>query len=662
MRKLFLFVLAAAFGIFTFAQQTQQFKVDVGEHFAPNNVESAQNFTSPPPTVKPPQPDLTAGNAAKAVTIREIGNAGNPWGLSSGARTYMWANNDLQSVAFAHRMLNPPGTGFLAYDVSWDQGATFTSDVQVYDPALYPLGASLGNARYPQVAIYNPEDNVDPANAFMTYFAPILDQTNGASWGGYGMGTNPLMDVSPAAPVQTGLPSPGDELVFSVPDAFTMRSNGQAICYEPSLTEGLFANYNGYLIFTKGEYSETSMTFEYEQELFEFDITGGGDGVTISTAKIAFHPDGQIGYMAMLSNNGFNDLAEGAYYPILFKTTDGGENWDGPYTVQLGGPDGLPAVLDYLSDELLEMLYEPPIPARDELLFTTAFDMALAVDMYGNPHLLFLVGLGSGEWSIYSSIEGLPGTGGMIGLIHATSYDGLDTWYADTVTTPHTFRGTFPGSTGSELSEDLRPYISTTQDASKLFFSWQNTNIDGIDDNIAPDIYCQGYDPANLSYTEIYNVSAFTAIMWQSWMATGAVYVFDDGAGNYEVPFVCQIMDPTNNAEPVAFRYVDDFIITDADFIYTSTPEVEMELISISKSYPNPCRDYAHVNMSLLEDANVTLEVSNLLGQVVQTVNYGQFNKGQHQITIDVAGFESGIYIYNLSTGRDAVAGKMIVE
>lgn len=662
MRKLFLFVIAAAFGIFTFAQQTQQFKVEVGEHFAPNNVESAQNFTSPPPTVKPPKPDLTAGNPAKAVTIREIGNAGNPWGLSSGGRTFMWADNDIQSVAFLHRMLSPPGTGFLAYDVSWDQGATFESDVQVYDPALYPAGASLGNARYPQVAIYNPEGNVDPANAYMTYFAPILDQTNGASWGGYGFGTNPLTAVSPAAPVQSGLGSSGGELVYSVPDAFHIRSNGQAICYEPSLVEGLFANYTGYLIYTKGEYDEGTMNFEYEQDLIDFDISGGGDGVTIPAQKLAFHPDGQIGYMAMLSNNGFNDLAEGSYYPILFKTTDGGDNWDGPFTVQLGGPDGLPAVLDYLSDALLEMLYEPPIPAREELNFTTGFDLDLAVDMYGNPHLLFLVGLGSGEWSIYTSIEGLAGTGGMVGLIHAASYDGMDTWYADTVTTPHTFRGEFPGSTGSVISEDLRPYISTTQDASKLFFSWQNTDIENVDDNIAPDIYCQGYDPANLSYTEVYNVSAFTAIMWQSWMATASYYVFDDGAGSYEIPFVCQIMDPDDNSQPVAFRYVDDFIITDADFIYTSTPEVEMELITVSKNYPNPCREYTHVNMSLVEAASVTLEVSNLLGQVVKTQNFGQFDKGQHQITIDVANFDSGIYLYTLSTGRDAVAGKMIVE
>ena len=366
--------------------------------------------------------------------------------------------------------------------------------------------------------------------------------------------------------------------------------------------------------------------------------------------------------MAMLSNNGWNDLAEGAYYPILFKTTNGGADWDGPYTIQLGGPDGLPAVLDYLTDELIELYFEPPVPERDEILFSTDFDLDVAVDNFGNPHLIFGVGISGGGWSFISGHPDLVGCEGSIALIHAASYDGMNTWFADTLQLPYTWRGSFEGVTGSVIEEDLRPYISTTPDATKLFFSWQNTRIENVGDNIAPDIYCKGYRVADMMYTQLYNVSSFTSIMWQSWMATASYYVFDDGAGNYEIPFVCQIMDPDNNVAPVSFRYVDDFVITDADFLYVSTPEVKQEMISISKNYPNPCRDFTNINMSLLEAASVEMEISNLLGQKVKTVNFGIFSKGQHKISIDVSELESGIYIYTLSTGNDAVAGKMIVE
>jgi hypothetical protein len=666
MKKVLLLSIALCIGFIGYSQQ-YPFKVKVGEDKHPQQLLNEQNGDNSvvPPAVIPPKPDYQSGTPSRAIDVRDLGSAGNAWGLSSGGRTFMWADNDVESVVFLHRMDADPGTGYLAYDVSTDMGDTWEINQQVWDPTNYPSVPGSGNARYPMIAIYNPEGNTDPANAIMTFYAPTLEQTNGGSWGGIGIGTNPLAAVNPTTPTQSNLTSEGDFL-YAVPDAFHMLSDGKAISIEPALVEGLFDNYTGNMVITSGYYDAGTMLFDYEQELFPFDVSGGsvaGGPVRVTNSKLAFHPDGQTGYMAMLTNNGGNDLAEGTYYPILFKTTDGGLNWDGPYNVQLGGPDGLPAVLNYLTDDLLEMLYEPPIPDRTELLFTTAFDFDVAVDINGNPHLLFVVGLGSGEWSIYTSIEGLPGTGGMIALIHAASYGDMETWYADTVNTPHTFRGEFPGSTGSTISEDLRPYISVTPDGSKMFFSWQNTVIENINDNSAPDIYCIGYNVNEMSYTEVFNVTAFTPMMWQSWMATASYYVFDHGDGNYEIPFVAQIMDPGDNIAPVDFKYADNFIINDEDFgAWVSVADVEPERIAITQNYPNPFSNVTYVDMTLSQAANVTLEISNIIGQKVRTVDYGFFGSGLHKISIAADGLESGIYFYTLNTGSDAVTRKMIVE
>jgi hypothetical protein len=123
-------------------------------------------------------------------------------------------------------------------------------------------------------------------------------------------------------------------------------------------------------------------------------------------------------------------------------------------------------------------------------------------------------------------------------------------------------------------------------------------------------------------------------------------------------------LDPDDDLQPVQFKYVDNFIITDADFgVWTGTSEQEVEdIISISENYPNPCRTTTNINMTLTEYANVQLEISNLIGQTVKSVNFGAYNTGTHKLTIDVAGLESGIYIYTVTAGKDAVAGKMIVE
>ncbi len=664
MKKVLLLSIALCIGLVSFSQQ-YQLKPNVGEDHFKQQLTNEQNNDQSiiPAVINVPTPDYQAGTPSKDVIIRDLGSAGNAWGLSSGGRTFMWADNDLNSVVFLHRMDADPGTGYLAYDVSTDNGDTWEINQQVWDPTDYPEVPGTGNARYPQVAIYNPAGNTNPENAIMTFFAPALDQTNGASWGGYAWGTNPLTAVNPTTPTQLGFPSPGGDILFSVPDAFHMLSDGKAFGYEPVLIDGLFDNYTGNLVITSGYYDEGTHLFDYTQELFPFDISAGGDPVRIVNAKVAFHPDGQVGYLAMLTNNGANPVAELSYYPVLFKTTDGGDNWDGPYEVQLGGPEGLPAVLNYLTDDLIARLYEPPLPARDEIPFTTAFDMDVAVDMNGNPHLLFFVGVtGSTGWSIITSFTAEPELGcqGLNAMIHAASYGDMRQWYADTLNLPWTFRGTFPST--NALDEDTRPYISVSPDASKLFFSWINTRIENVGDNNAPDIYCMGYDVQEMSYTQLYNVTAFTQVMWQSWMGTASYYVFDHG-GEYEIPFVCQFMDPTNNSAPVDFKYIDEFRITDEDFgWWLSSAEIEESRITVTQNYPNPFNNTTYVDMTLSNAADVSLEISNILGQRVKSVDYGHYGSGLHKIAIESEGLESGIYFYTLNTGKDAVTRKMIIK
>ena len=566
MKKILILTLLMSFGIFSFAQTKFQVKNNLNEEKSTlmKSSDKVLDNKSTHPYLKPVN---HYNNGTDEISILDLGDAGNPWGFCGGGRTYIWADNDINSIVFTHRMLNPPGgpgSGYIAYDFSIDGGATWEVNNQVYEAS-----SALLNARYPQGLFYNPEGNTDPSQAFYTYFVAVLDQTNGDTWGGYAWGGNYLTTIPPV-PTQTNISSrPGDGVYQNVPDAFHITPNGNTFVVEPALIDGFFVNYTGELLFTNGVFNEGIGDYEYTQELFEAPIATDPVDCTIASQKIAFSPDGQTGYVALLTNNGDNTQESyGCYYPVLYKSTDGGESWDDEaINVQLGGPDGLEAVLNYMSDETLAQIYEPPIPDREEIPFTTAFDLDFVVDAYGNPHILTTVGIGSQEWSIYTSATGEP-CNGWIAMLHIYSTDD-ETWMADTLATPETFRGEFGGADG--IAEDNRPQISITPDGKKLFFSWIDTDQPAIVDNIYPDIYCVGYDIDNDVYTEengnykVWNVTTMSAAWMSSWMATQSYYVFDNG-NSWEIPFIYQYMDINDDLAPVQFKYIKDFVITSEDF------------------------------------------------------------------------------------------------
>ncbi len=91
----------------------------------------------------------------------------------------------------------------------------------------------------------------------------------------------------------------------------------------------------------------------------------------------------------------------------------------------------------------------------------------------------------------------------------------------------------------------------------------------------------------------------------------------------------------------------NDNIITDAN---------------VSQNYPNPFTGTSVVNVSLKKRANLSLEVTNLVGQVVFKTSKGDVNAGVHNFTIDASGLGSGVYFYTVKAGENSVTKKMIVE
>jgi hypothetical protein len=583
----------------------------------------------------------------------QIGQSANAFGFAFMRTTYLWADDNINTVTFMHRMNTTPGSGYLAYDISKGGGldGTWQNNVQTYDPTL----TDAFPARYPQGAIYNPVGNADPDAAFYHYFAPTLDGSNTSgtlNWGGYAFGAKSLADGSTAT--QHNEPS-SPPFYHYLPSGFTITQPGEAWMVdenaEPDGAGGY--TYMNEINIGRGIWDVDESDFIYTFDLLGLEINPG-DGV--NDIKIAFAPDGMTGYIILMSQLP-DVLPYTSYHPILLKTTDGGETWSDPIEVQLGGEDGLDAVKQFITDENLVNFFTPdPVPPRDEIDYFMGYEIDLSVDAWGNPHIVGVVCIADNvAGSIYPN-EGL------MAMFHIWSDDQGETFRAFNLGNVKRWSVEFTGG-GSTIAQYNRPQAATTMDGAIVFFSWLDTEVPEVEDNSQPDIFFREYLPTmDMHGDTSENVTTFSAAMWSAFFGCMSHYVFADVT---ETDYTCTIpfaytSKPTDPTLPVQFWYIPDFVKS-----YTITGISDKEIkkpVTVSQNFPNPFSQTSRIQVNMPENASLKLVVTNLLGQQVMEINRGEVPAGQHEFVIDGSKLGKGIYFYTVFAGNETITNKMIIE
>jgi hypothetical protein len=673
MKRTLLFVMAVFLGFAVMAQhytlkpnvKTEKARTANKIGFEPTNASSlvqAKQIATP-----------AAYKNTDFVNIVTFGSSANgyTYGYAGGQKSIVYANTALNTVCHFHRMggtLDPGGySGDLGYDISTDGGMTWTAMHECYKAVNNAGGTYYTDAaRYPNHGIYNPAGNTDPNNAYVTYFAPTLDGSNGAgSWGGYAYGRAKV--GTPTDTLRTLKPSrPGEGIFQYIPDGYCVTSLGEvwAADFNQDWTTGAIA-YQGTMLINHGVWDAGLMDFVYTEELIDCPTI---DNSRPALIQIEFSPDGLTGYICVLADNGEVPFAAGtSYFPILWKTTDAGQTWSDPISVSLGGSDGIGGVLNYLTDAQIAELFLPPLPSREEIPFTTAFDFDLSVDGFGNPHIAVVVGVTGAD--AYSISSAYPFTSAM----DITSLDGGNTWIAYDCGRPYTFRGLFPDDT---YSEDNRIQIARNPAGTKIFVSWIATFLPGITDNNQPDIFTRGIDIVNHLLTtrdssgvlldQPINVTEFTEGMWQAFMGSMASEVLESN-GSYTIPMTylstgASTFDPV---APVVFKYIQDFKFSEADFNFVGIDENPQQVkaaINVSQNFPNPTNGETSVTFSLNDASTVGFEVVNMMGQKVYDVPAVTYGSGIHAFTFNASSLANGVYFYTVTAGEEKITKKMIVK
>jgi len=116
------------------------------------------------------------------------------------------------------------------------------------------------------------------------------------------------------------------------------------------------------------------------------------------------------------------------------------------------------------------------------------------------------------------------------------------------------------------------------------------------------------------------------------------------------------------------------------DFVWftsqTATPAVRLILservgvdeianangIQLFQNVPNPATGTTMFRFEMLQSRNVTLEIRDLQGRIVDTIDRGQLGAGEHQVQVDISGLQSGIYTYTLIADGMRLTKKFIVK
>lgn len=106
----------------------------------------------------------------------------------------------------------------------------------------------------------------------------------------------------------------------------------------------------------------------------------------------------------------------------------------------------------------------------------------------------------------------------------------------------------------------------------------------------------------------------------------------------------------------------DPYVILNLIEIFDLKDQENNPMVLLTQNQPNPFKDYTIINYKLNETANVTLEILDVTGKVILSINEGYKGIGQYQISISSDQLSSGIYFYKFTAGEFSTSKKMIIN
>lgn len=632
MKKILFFAASAAFAFSTVAQSNKFQKAEYRST-------SHQEFIDEEITT-PPLKGLNIPNQ-KAIGCIPIGTAYNIYTILGDRQNQVAYNPDLDLITFVHRQNDGKlgGSGIISFDYSTDGGNTWTINPFQITPALGGSIAGNGN-RYPNITIYNPTGNTNTANAYIVATGPQLanHSIGGNGWAGTFRTSTKLdsTDHDEKYVYNTGTPDPYDWGAAGLSTANGMVWDASTTYNNTGNTVNDTMTNNEYFI-NKGTFNSTNKNFDWTvaasyapQWVTTLSSTNSTQNVS-GLMNMAWSPNGQIGYAVHMAAE-LGDGTPTTPKPYIMKTTDGGATWT-----------HLPNY-DFTNDPTMQT-YIYTNAGGTKRPFFSSFD--LTVDVNGDLHIFgeVLSGFSSHPDSLNYILSAVQTQF----LMECVTNNGTS-WNVNFVDSIYV--EDYEWDTPNQLSNFTRPQASRNAAGTKVFYTWNGSDLSLNTQREFPDIWAVAKDISTGNWTSIKNLSENTCSQYSTQYQTMAEIVNENGLDkDYELPIVYAIPQSNDGSIAPQFYYHTGIGFDDADFLTSVEEVITDNNISI---YPNPSNGVITITIDGASSFNYT--VIDAVGKIVAQ---NQIKGGK--ATLDLTNNNLGVYFVKIESEGNIVTKKVVV-
>lgn len=132
------------------------------------------------------------------------------------------------------------------------------------------------------------------------------------------------------------------------------------------------------------------------------------------------------------------------------------------------------------------------------------------------------------------------------------------------------------------------------------------------------------------------------------------LYQRDDAPGHSLSNQTC---DAANNVNR------NDIVFVQVEASTVSVPSInKAATVSVSQNYPNPSFGSTTVNVNIEKIADITVQVTDMLGKVIATTTRSNAGVGINTIQLNTSNWNKGVYLYTVTTQGEKITKQMIVQ